>query len=354
MNMKRTIATIVTVALVIGFGGSAALGGAVGDAITRAADDLDLDQLGSGSWTGEASFTGESVAGLVHAYELTAQASYKATAEDGGDYCLYDEGGYNDGTGLYSTGLYAGGAYALTRLSQISATPASNSWRTAVDNFYEQVRTGSGTQTYIDYLLTNSEDSSAVYDIARHTLAASYVGATEQGLFRSGLIDALADIQDTDASPVMALGMAVWGLAQTGSMDSTLVDAGAPGGSLWDGVTLAGLPGMLAAEQALDGSFYTKFDHGEGSGFTETTAMGTLGLIAADGSTYASEILGARLVLAGGVDTGGDVYWKIGDNSYAQYYFAAGETLEALPEPGTLLVLGLAGIVCLYRRRRSE
>lgn len=343
---------ILTVVVVIASITATSMAGEIEDAITRAGGDLVSDQQGSGSWL-EFGFTGESVAGLANAYLLTGQAGYKTAAESGGDYCLYDEGGYNNVTGEYLYGLYASGAYGLTRLSQISATPASNTWRTAVDDLYEQIRTGNGTQAYINSYFNNSEDSSAVYDIARHTMAAFYVGATDQGLFRSGLIDALADIQDGDASPVMALGVAVWGLAQTGSMDSTLVDPGAAGGSLWDGVELADLAGMLAGEQALDGSFYTKFDHGQGSGFTETTAMGTLGLIAADGSTYASEILDARLVLAGGVDTGGDVYWKIGDNSFPQYYFAAGETLEALPEPVTLMILGIGGMICFYRRPRS-
>ena len=327
------------------------MAGIINDAIPRVTYGLLANQAGSGSWD-ELGFTGEPVAGLANIYALTAAAGYKTAAERGGDYCLYDEGGYDAGTGTYTYGLYSGGAYALTRLSEISANPASNTWRTAVDDFYEQVRTGAGTQNYIDDYLNdaNAEDSSAVYDIARHTVSAFYTGATDQSTWRSGLIDALADIDGGDDSPVMALGAATWGLALTGALDSTVIYSAST--SYFRNVMLSELPAMLAGHQDTDGSFFTKFSHGRGSGFTETTAMAALGLIAANGSTYASEILDARLVLAGGVDTGGEVYWEIGDNSYPQSYFTAGETLEVLPEPATLVILGIGGMISLCRRRR--
>ena len=355
--MKATVMSrrVLGVVMMLFIAASVATAGTIEDAITRAGGDLVADQQSAGSW-GEFGFTGEPVAGLVQAYELTGTASYKTAAENGGLYCLYDEGGYNGSTYLY--GLYAGGSYGLTRLSAISVNPASNSWRTAVDDFYEQVRTGVGTQNYIDYYLddSNSEDCSAVYDIARHAVAADYVSATDKDIFRTGLITALADIDDADASPIMAIGAAVWGLAQTGGMDSTPVDSGAPSGSLWDGVTLGDLPGMLVGEQAPDGSFYTRFDHSQGYGYTETAAMAALGLIAANDDNpslgYDDEIYDARVVLAVGVDVGGDVYWKIGDDTFAQYYFTGGETLEVLPEPCTLAVLCVGGLICLRRRRK--
>ncbi|KPK78886.1 MAG: hypothetical protein AMJ81_14610, partial [Phycisphaerae bacterium SM23_33] len=305
------------------------------DAITRAANDLVADQKAAGSW-GEFGFTGESVAGLVHAYQLTGTAGYKTAAEDGGDYCLYNEGGYTAPPGKYRDGLFAGGSYGVTRLSEISADPADNAWRTAVEDLYHQIKKDVGTQDYVDAYLndSNAEDTSAAYDLARHTVAAYYVSATDRAIFRSGLIDALGDVDDGDDAPVMALGAAVWALARTGDLDSTLVDSGAAPGSLWDGVTLADLPGMLVSQQALDGSFYTRFDHDQGSGFTETSVMGALGLIAAHQAApslrYGDEIVKARLVLASGVDVGGEVYWKIADEDFASQYYLAGESLEVL------------------------
>ncbi len=335
--MKRTVLKGLAAGVLLATVTSIAGAQAIDAAITRAADGLVADQTGGGSW-GEFGFTGEGVAGLAGVYTLTATAGHKTAAESAGLYCLYDEGGYNSGTGTYaSPGLFAGGAYGLTRLSEISTTPASNSWRTAVGDFYAQVRTGAGTQNYIDDYLddSNAEDSSAVYDIARHTVSAFYVGATDQGTWRSGLISALADLDDSDDSPVMALGAAVWGLAQTGDMDATVVSTN-PASTFYN-VTLSHLPGMLVGHKHNDGSFYTRFQHQEGRAFTEATAMGALGLIAANEDNpsldYRDEIVDTQLRLAGGVDTGGEVYWKIGDDNYANYYFAAGETLEVLGWP---------------------
>ena len=322
-----------TVAVVIGTIAAPGVAGVIEDAISRAAGDLVLDQRQAGDWHEAgyqgAVFTGESVVGLADAYQLTGQADYKTAAESGGDYCLLNAG-YDSETGEYDLGFYACGAYAMTRLSEISGTPADNTWRTALEYFYYPLTDTGSTQWYVDTFVPNG--STGVYDLARHTVAASYTGATDVEIYRSGLIRSLALINDGDGAPVMGLGVAVWSLAQTGPMDSTLVDPGAAGGSLWDGVTLGDLPGMLAGQQDVDGSFFTHFDPALGSGYTETTAMGALGLIAADESTYASEILDARLALAGGVDTGGDVYWKIGHKPSGQNYFLAGETLEVLVE----------------------
>ena len=331
----RGRALILMAALVVVATAACAQAGSIRETIVLVADDLVAEQDMLGSW-GEFGFTGEPVAGLVHAYQLTGTAGYKTVAEDGGNYCLYDEGGYNNSTGKYTDGLFASGAYALTLLSEVSGSPSSNSWRTAVDDFYEYVaRDVADTQDYIDHYLANAEDTSAVYDIARHTVAAFYVDADDKAIWRTGLTTALADVDDGDASPVMALGVAVWGLAKTGAMNGTPVDSGAAPGSLWDGVTLGNLPEMLADEQAPDGSFYTRFDHNQGYGFTEVTAIGGLGLIAADenasGLGYSAQRVDVGEVLIPGVDTGGEVYWKIGDDGHPQYYFLAGETLAVLP-----------------------
>ena len=325
-------------ALLVALAAPGSLAGEIQDAIDRAADDLVNDQTIDGNWVNSPvapdGTTGESVAGLVRAYELTDEANYKAAAQFGATYCLYDEGGYHLGTGLYDYGLYGVGAYALTRVSDIQANPASNTWRTAVDNFYEQVRTGPGTQNYIDYYFSVPEDTSAVYDVARHTMAAYYVNATDKGLWRQGLIDALADVDDGDDAPVMALGSAIWGLAWTGPMDATLVSTDA--GSTFNNVPLSDLPDMLVSHQTLEGDFYTLFDHSAGPGYTETTVMAALGMEAAyenDTSLwYGYNIRDARNSLTEGVDPDGQVYWKINDYSEDRYYFLAGETLEVLRE----------------------
>jgi hypothetical protein len=330
--------------------------------IDLSADRLVDDQQGSSSgvWEGswlEVGFTGASVAGLVHGYELYGESDWKTSAEAGGDFILAEtKYGETDFKGFFGEG-----AYGLTRLSMVSSTPLSNTWRTAVAFYYEDVRTFWGTNTYID-TWSVKEDTSAVYDIAMHALAAYYVDATDKAIWRSRLIDELADVDDLDDAPTMALGAAVWALADTGDMDSTLVDSSAGTGTQWDGVMLSDLPGMLADQQVLsgdgEGSFYTNFLHALGAEYTETTAVGTLGLIAADADNptldYDDEIYAARLTLADGVDTNGEVYWKIGDDTEDSYYYLNGQTLQALPEPTSMCALALGAVVLLRKRRRRK
>jgi|SaaInl4_150m_RNA_FD_contig_31_1371219_length_2027_multi_3_in_0_out_0_2 hypothetical protein len=319
--------------------------------VTRAADDLVADQINSGSaadgsWPGEPNFAGEPTIGLCHAYELTNNAAYKTAAENGGAYSL-DYAGYNAGTSSFNFALFPAEAYAMARLSAIQATPASNQWRTALLDNLNVVNAGTAITAY----QTISEDSDAVYDVARMAVAANYVNHASKTTWRDGLITLLGDVENSDAAPVMALGSAVWALASTGDMstDTRVV---------WTGVQVMDLPGILAGWQAPDDSFHTKFDNSLGEGFTETTVMGTLGLIAADASSasysYTAEITAAVDVLESGVaNPGGEVYWGINDPLSGDHYFLTGETLEAIPEPATVAVM-LIGAVGVIRRRRKD
>jgi len=333
---------------------SAVMGGAIETAITRAADRLDASQAVNGSWTGETYFTGSIVAGLVNAYQVLGTASYKTAAEDGGTWILTNS----------SPNFLGDEAYSLTRLSGISADPSVNAWRTAASGFYTAVSTG-GTSGYVS-AYTGTNPSNAVFYLANHVVAATYVGAADQSIWRQGLIDFLSDVTDDTADyPVMALGIATWALAQSGSMDSTKINPAAGSGTYWYNKTLADLPGLLAGHQVTSGdnadSFFWRFDHtapggGDPSGFTEDTVFGTLGLIAANDANPAlafdDEILAARLVLASGVAGDGKMYEHIWSGG-ADYHTYAGETLQALPEPASLAFLATGGMLLLARRRRK-
>ena len=62
----------------------------IGEAVQAIADRLVSEQIQEapdlGIWPEEADFTGSIVAGMVDAYELTSNSTYKTSAELGGDY----------------------------------------------------------------------------------------------------------------------------------------------------------------------------------------------------------------------------------------------------------------------------
>ena len=316
----------------------------IGEAIETVADGLDVQQIKSGAdagtWPTEADFTGSIVAGMVSAYKSTCKAAYKDSAKLGGDYILWASAG----------NFYGDEAFALTRLSEIASDPCSNIWRTAVGDFYDDVKNGvGGTAGYIA-LFTGIEPSTAVFYMAHHTVAAFYVGAEDKEIWRQGLIDWLAQVDDGSSDyPVMALGIATWALAQTGPLDATLVDSSATGKPYWNSVTLADLPDILASHQIPgEGAFYWRFDHGNGgsgelvSGYTEDAIFGTLGLIAVSRAIPALDaeaaILAGREVLLDAIGCEGTVWERLSrEGSVYQVY--AGEMLTVLGElivPGDL------------------
>jgi hypothetical protein len=180
----------------------------------------------------------------------------------------------------------------------------------------------------ISYYRSSEEDTAAVYDAARWTAAAYYVGHSSKTTWRNGVLTLLGDVDNSDNAPTTALGAAVWALASTGNISTDTRQ-------VWTGVKVNQLPGMLAGFQAPNGSFYTKFSTTMGYGFTETTAMATVGLKAAGPTVYASQIASAINVLDGGIAaSSGAVYWQIGSPASGSYYFLGGETLEAIPMPG--------------------
>jgi len=359
--MRRVACHSAFVALVLALGA----GHALADAVTRAADRLVALQYagehGDGRWAGEEGFTGAIVAGLVHAYEMTGDTSYKTSAELGGSFIL--DSAYGN--------FFGDEAYGLVRLSDISADPASNAWRTEVLTFYDvtiRLNHQDGTVAYITQLITGSNDpSTSLYYLACHVVAAYYVDAIDKEIWRIALYTHLADLDDSSWSPVWGLGAVVWALVKTGSLGDMIIDPSAPSGSLWDGKTLADLPAMLASHQVTSGdyagSFYWYFDHvtvpyidvgvpapsGQPSGQTEPTVFATLGLLAAHeagAGDYGSEVADARATLEIAVKADGQVYYDIWVTSIYSLFAFVGEVLQVIEtapqqlyEPGDVLIV---------------
>jgi len=290
--MKGTIFSFVVCAVLCAiFLPTAAMAGSWDEAVVQVADHLVAVQHSDGTWWREKDFTGSIVAGLVQAYEATGNDAYLTTAKRGASYILSSAGG----------NFFGDETHAMVRLSETTGDPA---YADAVRDFYN----GLDTTRYMSGF-DGTDRSNAVFYVAHHVVAAHRVGATDAGIWRQGLIQYLALIDDDVAYyPVMSLGVATWALAQTGPMDDTMVDPDGTGEKYWGDVKLSDLPDRLATHQVSSGdragSFYYRLGHSRGSapeanGYTEDTVYGLLGLIAAHdaGWDFDQEIQKARGVL---------------------------------------------------------
>ena len=291
-----------------------------------------------GLWPPEPSYTGAATTGMVCAYARTGDPAYKASAELGGEYILW--------VGIALGDLLGDEAYTLLRLSEMSDDPDKNKWRTALVDFYQSNRRQGGTtEAYIE-LFKQIDASTAVFYLAHQTVGAYFVEDQDKEIWRNALLRYLGLVDDTCAFPVMALGVATWGLAETGALDETPVSRF---GSVpeWDGVLLRDLPSLLLshqvpAEEPLGGSFYWRFDHGGGAsgglaaGYTEDAIYGAFGLVAVastleEGPSEEMQraIEAVHAALVNGADVDGTVYEHL--SLVGQCYHAySGEMLQAL------------------------
>ena len=236
----------------------------VGEVLTSLGDWLQTTQyeggMLDGAWPGEEAYTGSIVAGLTAVYEMTFDEGYEVAAVAGGEFILRVANG----------NYYGDEAYALVCLSRISQDETQNVWRSAVSEFYQNVKdkAGGGTVGYVTQF-EETQLTRAVFYLAHHTVAAWYVDAEDKDVWRESLPAFLARVDESSTHfPVMALAVATWALAETGPLDDSLIDGEGQGAAYWQGVTLADLPRLLASHQVtegdLAGSFYGRFDHSDG------------------------------------------------------------------------------------------
>jgi hypothetical protein len=309
------------------------------DAMVKISDRLISKQSAYNGrcWPNEEDFTGSIVAGMVGTYELTGEGAYCTSAELGGNYILENA----------EEGFYGDEAFALVRLVQISSQSRRPwwIWWNTLSDFYAHIFAW-GSDDFISQFI-NIEPSVAVFYLANHVVATHYVHAVDKEIWREALIYYLSRVDDESADfPVMALGVATWALAQTGPLDDTLVDPSGTGAAYWNGVKLVDLPNILLSHQVPEGglyagSFYWRFDHGDGgkgypvSGYTEDAIFATLGLISASKAKPELEldtaILKAGQALLGGVSNDGKVSEHLGLESQ-DYCTWGGEMLQALGE----------------------
>jgi len=345
--MLRLLRIILAGVVVLGIAaqGRRTMASPITDALVSVADRLVSTQTKTGaargSWPQATDFTGTILIGMVGAYEDTCDGDYVTVLTRAGDYIL------RIGQGLY----YGEEAWGLVRLGDT----VDASYRTAVVNFFHDVKyvnTG-GTAGFIS-LWNSSTPSAAVIDFAHYAVAAYAVDAEDKALWRQAILTHLRRMSDdTEDYPVLTLAVATWGLTLTGPMDGTLVKPGTTGQALWNSVTLADLPAMVADHQVpaggqFDGSFYWRLDKTDGgygvswpAGYTEETVFGTLALMACRdklGLDYDDGIARARTALLGGVGAGGVVDGHLFYDDVVSHLFAGemANVLGALTCPADL------------------
>ena len=127
----------------------------------------------AGTWPNEQDFTGVIVAGMADAHEKVGKEEYRSAALSGGNYILSLSGNF-----------YGDEAYALTRLSELYGEAGNDPWLDAVLGFYQWIRDTEpeGMPGYIDGF-EDTDSSNAVFYMAHHTLAASYIDDPQKTFF---------------------------------------------------------------------------------------------------------------------------------------------------------------------------
>jgi len=312
---------------------------AVMDAIAARLEQNQVKQgFNCGEWDDKWGFNGSIVTGMVDAYECAEKELYLASAALGGEFILRD---------VPCDAFLGDEVYAFFRLGALEVAAGGGQWQSVVERFFDAVgSTPQAVSRYTD-LYYGVDSSTAVFYLAYFAVAAHDTNVAGAAHWRQALIDHLGCVADDMAEfPVMALGVATWGLIETGVLDDTPVgpfDAD----PYWEGVRLCDLPGLLAGHQVpegepFSGSFYWRLDHMSGplpgptAGFTEDTIYGTLGLVAFASlkenihrEDLKQAILAARDALLAGVDTDGTVYEHLSHEG-KKYYAYAGEMLQVL------------------------
>jgi len=256
-----------------------------GDALVAVSARLVVDQAANGSWPENPGYASGTVAGLVDAYKLTCDEDVLAAAEAGGDFVILE-------TQTNYGGNYLGDeVFALVGLSDISDDPK---YLLEAQDFYRLIKEDTyGAQGYTDgYLdMVPFDPSRAVFYMAHHVIAAYRVNAADKQIWRDMLRYYLAQVEDTNYYPVLALGDATWALAQTDTgLDPSVpvIPQGKTGNSFWNGVSLAQLPQLICNVQVTEspyrGGFYDRLQPAVDSvsGFTQDTAYCMLALQTAE------------------------------------------------------------------------
>ncbi len=293
--------------------------------------------------------------GLAKAYEATGSASQYVALQNAGAYLLTKSGNFSPSDG-----------YLAAELDSVLGGTTYSSYVKA--NYYDQLaagtynRNGAGTlydtAGYVNLIRTNrsgSQANLAAWDIGMGIVGAASVGA-DTSAWITGTEAELNELDSGNYYDVIGLAGAVYGLAFAHQ------DFDPTSGSLASANSVADLADILASYQIAGGGFAWNSGFvipNDGDEAVQETAYAILALNEVDRAGYLGNIWGAGTYLSNvQLGTGGwEQYVGTGENNEVTGEALWGISAAAVPEPATILVWGVLGVVAVgfgaWRRRRA-
>ncbi len=327
--------------------------GGSGSGVQSAADHIVNQQCIDGGWgwphddctVTYNNITGPIALGLLQAYEITADASHRDSAEDGGDFDLTSQ--YGNGEARFGTHT----PYFLWQLSAAIGTSTHSDF--AATDFFDELTAGTyGPSDYdtagwialVEAARAGTWINLLPWEFQTLGVTAEAIGnAGQNALFNQAVLDGLNTLDNTAPATVFSdlLGVAggVRGLALNGTTSFTAIvspkHAGINGIS-----TLCALADQLVSYQNGDGSWYWHSALGapaEGDKDSQTTAYAVLALLAADElcTDYSGDIDDARDWLWSMQDPDGGFKSYPGGSHNTE---VEGEVLQAMTPPAEVFV----------------